>query len=174
MSEMKKSPTLAGVLSLMPGLGQVYVGYYTAGFINALIFAGTIALLNSGNLHRSEPFFGVFIGFFYLFNVIDAVRRANQYNTFQTGELERPAPTDSPLVGGVVLLLVGLLFTLKISFGLELEFLNQVWPLALVLGGIYLLFKYFRVRRQLRDVSSPPEGRGRDVAGGNAGRDRLG
>ena len=30
----RKSPVLALVLSLMPGLGQVYVGYYNQGFIN--------------------------------------------------------------------------------------------------------------------------------------------
>ena len=32
-----KSPMLAGFLSVMPGLGQVYVGYYQVGFVHAII-----------------------------------------------------------------------------------------------------------------------------------------
>ena len=39
----RKKPFLASVLSIMPGLGQVYVGYYKQGFVNAI----TVALLIS-------------------------------------------------------------------------------------------------------------------------------
>ena len=38
--QRRKSPTLAALLSLMPGLGQVYVGYYQQGFIDIAVAAG--------------------------------------------------------------------------------------------------------------------------------------
>jgi hypothetical protein len=152
MSDTKKSPFLAGLLSVMPGLGQVYVGYYVSGFVNILVVAGTIAVLNSMEHHHSdmEAFFGLFLGFFWLFNVVDATRKASLYNLYQTGERPEKLPTDSPLVGGAILLLVGLLFTLKFTLGLDMDWLQHVWPLGLVLGGAYLIWKYRRMQRELR------------------------
>ena len=44
----RKSPLVATLLSCMPGLGQIYVGYYQQGFINMLVVASTIAILSSG------------------------------------------------------------------------------------------------------------------------------
>ena len=41
----RKSPWLAAILSAMPGLGQIYVGYYQQGFINALVVGGLIAII---------------------------------------------------------------------------------------------------------------------------------
>ena len=43
----RKSPALAAMLSLVPGLGQVYLGYYQQGFINILVVAAIIAYLAS-------------------------------------------------------------------------------------------------------------------------------
>ena len=43
----RKSPVLATILSVMPGLGQVYVGYYKLGFIHMIVFGTTIAILNT-------------------------------------------------------------------------------------------------------------------------------
>jgi TM2 domain-containing membrane protein YozV len=43
----RKSPLFATFLSAMPGLGQVYVGYYQRGFINAVVVGTLIALLTS-------------------------------------------------------------------------------------------------------------------------------
>jgi len=35
----RKSPAIAAILSMMPGLGQVYVGYYQRGFVHAVVVA---------------------------------------------------------------------------------------------------------------------------------------
>jgi hypothetical protein len=162
MLEMRKSPFLAGLLSLLPGLGQVYVGYYVSGFVNVVIVGATITALNSMEGHHGsgEPFLGIFLAFFWLFNIIDAVRKANLYNLYQLGEKERPAPTDSPLVGGIVLVVAGLLFAAKFTFGLDMDWLQQVWPLALLIGGAYLIWKYRRTKRQMRGSSEDPGFRG--------------
>jgi len=150
MSPTKKSPFLAGLFSLLPGLGQVYLGYYVTGFIYILVVAGTMTIINASPQNGHEPLLPMFISFFWIFNIIDAVRRAQAYNRFYTGEAEKPAPTDSPLVGGLVLLVAGILFTLKYTFGVEMDWLRQYWPLGLVMGGVYLVWKYLRVRRAMR------------------------
>jgi hypothetical protein len=152
MKEQRKSPALAGILSTMPGLGQVYVGYYISGFIHMLVVSGIISTLSSSYGRGMEPFLGPFLAFFWLFNIIDAVRKANLYNLHSMGEREEPLPTDSPLIGGVVLLVAGALFTLRITFGLDMDWLAQVWPLALIVAGVYLVWKYRRARRELRSL----------------------
>jgi hypothetical protein len=158
---MRKSPTLAGFLSLMPGLGQAYLGYYKSGFIMVLIVAATITFLDRSNGGGLEPLFGMFLSFFWIFNIIDAVRKAKLYNRHMAGAETIEAPTDSPLAGGIILLIVGLLLTLSITLNVDLEFLENLWPLALLAGGIYLLWKYVRTRNEMmarRDASALPPG----------------
>jgi hypothetical protein len=105
----RKSVALATVLSLMPGLGQIYVGYYQLGFIYVLIFASLVTILASG-AGALDPLFGLSLGFFILYNLVDAGRRAALYNlaldNATTGQLPRvefPVNRGSR-VGGVVIL----------------------------------------------------------------------
>lgn len=147
--QLRKSPALAGFLSIMPGAGQVYVGYYIAGFTNILIIGSLITILDSGVVHRVEPFFGMFLAFFWIFNVVDAVRRARLYNLRANGVAEESIPTDSPLVGGVILAFLGLILTLTITFDVRLDWLENVWPLAILGAGIYLIVRYRTAKDEL-------------------------
>ena len=72
----RKSPAVAAILSVCPGLGQVYVGFYTRGFTHAITVGAIMALLVSGAVRRFEPLFVFFLVFFWLYNIIDAGRRA--------------------------------------------------------------------------------------------------
>jgi hypothetical protein len=148
---LRKSPTLAGVLSILPGLGQAYVGYYLAGFVNILVVGLLITVLNSLEHVESgpQPFLGLFLSFFWIFNVLDAVRRAKRYNRSLAGGEAEALPTDSPLVGGIILLGIGVLLTVSITFGVKLTFLQTIWPLGLVIGAGLLLAKYYRTRAAL-------------------------
>src|SRR2546422_5711021 len=80
-----KSPALAAVLSMMPGLGQVSVGYYQRGFVHAAVVATLVTILASGTLDRLNPLFALFMSFFWLYNIIDAARRASLYNDALAG-----------------------------------------------------------------------------------------
>src|SRR5438093_2100938 len=80
-----KSPALAAFLSMMPGLGQVYVGYYQRGFIHAAVIGSLVTILSSGAVEGLHPLFGLFMAFFWLYNVIDAARRASLYNDALAG-----------------------------------------------------------------------------------------
>jgi hypothetical protein len=144
----RKSPALASVLSMMPGLGQVYVGYYQQGFINALIVASVITLLASGNATGFEPFAGLFLAFFWIYNIIDANRRANHFNRVQAGLAGEAPPEDfkdpgagGSIAGGVVLVVLGMLFFLDLQFGISMEWIEDWWPLGLVGLGVYLIAK---------------------------------
>ena len=162
----RKSPFLAGLLSLlMPGIGQVYVGYYTLGFIHVAVFATTIALLAAG------PPFGalsaalaVFLGFFVIYNIVDACRRATLYNLALEGvggiELPDmnvfPTKLQGSVRGGVALIAVGVLLLSNTLFGFSLDWLASWWPLGLVGLGAYLVVK----AREERRAEGPPAGGG--------------
>ena len=143
-----KSPALATWLSCMPGLGQVYVGYYQQGFINIVVVASSITVLASNMINGLEPFMGVFLAFFWIFNMIDANRRAQHYNNVKAGGGGEEVPdgfklpgTGGSLFGGVVLVVFGVLFILDLNFGISLAWLQDWWPLALVAFGINLIYK---------------------------------
>jgi hypothetical protein len=146
-----KSPVLAMVLSLMPGLGQVYLGYYQHGFVNILVVASIIAALNHGVPGYMEPLLGVFLAFFWLYNMVDAGRRASFYNQALAGLGPMEMPGDlkiyegrGTIAGGITLIAVGSVFFAHTRFGVSLAWLEQWWPLALVLMGVYLLYKALR------------------------------
>jgi len=153
-----KSPSLAGFLSILPGLGQAYVGHYMAGFVNIAVVGALISILEGGTLRGGEPFFALFMAFFWIFNIVDAVRKAQVYNLRVQGGDDMPVPTDSPLVGGVILTIIGLLLTLEITFNVRLDWLEEAWPLFVLGAGLFLVYRYFRVRDEVR------EGRGASLA----------
>ena len=144
----RKSPVLATLLSLMPGLGQIYVGYYQQGFLNMFVVAGTIAVLSSSVMRGAEPFFGVFLSFFWIYQMIDANRRAQHYNRVMAGLGGEKVPegfemptTKGSMLGGAVLILVGVLFILDLNFDVSMEWIENWWPLILILVGANLLYK---------------------------------
>jgi hypothetical protein len=143
----RKSPVLALVLSLMPGVGQIYVGYYQQGFINALVVATLITLLSSNTIRGAEPLFGIFLAFYWLYNVVDAWRRATFYNNALAGIGPATLPEEfavtsgrGTLAGGVALLIVGIVALSNTLFGMSLEWLEKWWPLALIAGGAWLIY----------------------------------
>ncbi len=75
-----KVPFIACALSLMPGVGQIYVGYYKLGFIHNIVFASTIMLLTTRLPDPMYPLLGIFLAFFFIYNIVDAGRRAIYYN----------------------------------------------------------------------------------------------
>jgi hypothetical protein len=159
-----KSPAVACCLSAMPGLGQVYVGYYQRGFLHAIIVAGLISALATHDQGSLTPLFGLFLAFFWLYNMIDAARRASLYNQALAGGHEPDLPTDfeSPglrgsMVGGAVLIVVGTLLLANTRFDVSLEWLEEWWPAAIILFGAYLFFKAYQERSATNDTGGTGE-----------------
>ena len=163
-----KSPALAAVLSMVPGLGQVYVGYYQRGFIHAVVVAGIMTLLAGEMLDKLTPMFALFMSFFWLYNIIDAARRAALYNQYLAGNPAIDLPEDfkmpksgGSIFGGACLIATGFILLLHTRFGMSLDWTEEWWPVAPMILGFYLLAQAIRERR-----STPPAGRpgSRDAA----------
>lgn len=142
-----KSPALATWLSLGPGLGQIYVGYYNQGFINIAVVAGIITVLASSHIGFIKPFLGVFLAFYWIYNMIDANRRAHHYNKSMSGLGGETVPEDfklprtgGSLTWGIVLMALGVLFILDLNFDVSLDWIEDWWPLVLVIFGARLIF----------------------------------
>lgn len=148
----RKSAVLAAVLSgVFPGIGQVYLGYYQRGFVHAFVFAGIIALLASGAGRGIEPLLGMSIAFWYIYNIVDAARRASLYNQALDGMSPMPVPEDFKMPGsrpslfaGLVITGIGLIFLLHTRFDFSLDWLEDWWPAIIVIFGVHMVWKSLR------------------------------
>jgi hypothetical protein len=141
----RKSPLAAVVLSGLPGLGQVYVGYYQRGFINILVVVTTIFLLNQWELREFQPLLGPFLAFFWIYNMIDAARCANAVNRGAEAGIQPELPELPSGVGGGsafaggLLVVIGVLILGRTVLGFSLSWLAEWWPLFLIIFGIRLM-----------------------------------
>lgn len=142
--KLPKNPWLALVLSLFPGLGQVYNGQPAKAFVFFFAWVGSIY-----GAAEINPFpFAFLIPFVYLYNLVDAFRTAALINARSLGGL--PAPEEeafeSPVWGGSLLVL-GLLLLLNNLGWLQLAALARYWPLALIVAGAAFLYSAVQRRR---------------------------
>lgn len=141
----RKSPLLAALLSAVPGVGQLYIGYYMRG----MVIAGVVMMLLSmaANVRSgAEPALGLAMFFAWIFNVIDAGRMAALYNHAAAGTevIEMPEDFKMPslggsIAGGAVLMTFGLIALSNTLLGFELDWLEDWWPVFPLALGIYLM-----------------------------------
>lgn len=142
-----KSAVAACVLSAIPGLGQVYVGYYLRGFVNAAVVALLFSLLVSGTADDILlPLLLVFMIFFWMYNIIDAGRRAALFNEALAGNRAFELPDDlkmpgigGSIFGGLVLIAAGAILLAHTRFNVSLDWIADWWPVLGILAGLYLL-----------------------------------
>ncbi len=151
------NPAVAGILAgFFPfGVGAVYCSQYAKGLAHLLIFV--MLIFASDHAGSWGWIFGLGIAFFYVYQIIDAVRTAR---ALQEGQ---PAPDPLGLgqtfsmgekfdsgkvpVGAIVLIGLGVLFLLHTMRIFETG-LDRLWPLTIVfLGGWMLYRNYERSRR---------------------------
>lgn len=157
---LAKNPALAAFLSVFPGMGHIYNGLYLRGvtFFVVIGFAMTMA-------DRSgQEIFGFAVAFFWIFNVIDAYRQANLINLGYATDLgladspRRPKPGQGTLFAGIALLVIGLLAFLDRFFSIDLEWILELWPLALMAIGGWLIWRAIRERggKKVDEVDDTP------------------
>ncbi len=152
----RKSPALAGLLSMFPGLGHLYLGLYQRG----LAFGVAFVICISASAHGRGEFFGPMIAFVFFFAVIDAVRQAHAINrgyVLATGfgpAAGAPAPVrvssgTASLTWGVILVGLGSLWLIDRYFEIDWSFLDR-WgaPAAFILLGVVLIATHLRRRRR--------------------------
>jgi len=146
------NPALAGILAgFFPvGVGAVYTGQYAKGLAHLVIFAFLIYALEHGGAW--DALFGIAMGFFYFYQIIDAVRSAKAIQmgqpvpdpfglgqTFGGGERMEPAKVPT---GAVVLIALGVLFLLHTLGMMEFGF-ERYWPLILIFLGAWLFARHW-------------------------------
>jgi hypothetical protein len=152
------NPALAGILAgFFPfGVGAVYTSQYAKGLAHLLIFAGIILGLNHGG-GSLGPILGIGMGFFYVYQIIDAVRSAKAIQMGQPPPdpfgLARTFGTSGGSVAGtvtsgrgdesktpiaaIILIGLGLLFLINTTGLFDLD-IDRIWPVALILLGLWL------------------------------------
>lgn len=143
----KKNPLLAAGLSLFPGVGHIYNGLYMRGITFFLIIISLILLANS------EGVFGFAVGFFWIFNVIDTYRQAVLINFGYAQDLgmldlpPHPKASQGGLAAGILLTTVGIFAFLDRFVHIDMEWLIDFWPLALIGIGLWLIVGAIRDRK---------------------------
>jgi hypothetical protein len=150
----RKSPLLACILSFMPGLGQIYVGYYPRGFIHAIVVASIMAMLIAmGDYHPVFPLAIIFMIFFWMYNIIDAGRRASMFNHVLAGGEIEDLPQDisipglrGSIFGGLIVIAIGAVILSHTAGNVPLDWLEDWWPISIFVFGAWLLVKGIRER----------------------------
>ncbi len=143
------NPAVAGILAgFFPfGVGAVYNGQYAKGLAHLGIFGLLCAGISASDSGQSEALgiiCGLGMSFFYVYQIIDAVRSAR---AIQVGQ---PAPdpyglgatfgggakidTSKIPMSAIMLILLGTLFLLN-TLGLTEYGLDRFWPLILIFVG---------------------------------------
>lgn len=160
----RKSPGIAGFLSIFPGLGHLYLGLYQRAFA----FGGAFCLLVFLNAHgRIAPLSGPATAFVWFFAIIDAVRQAKAINrgyVVETGfapepRLRRASEGTGALTWGVVLVGLGALWLIDRYVDIDWSFMeNWGGPAALILLGLILVISHVRRKRGEHEsgVGMPP------------------
>jgi hypothetical protein len=159
----RKSPGLAGFLSIFPGLGHLYLGLYQRAFAIGGAFILLCAITSHGN---GSEFFGPLIAFLWFFGVIDAVRQAKAINRGQVAEagfapealIKRSSGTGT-LTWGVILVGMGSLLLIDRYYEIDWSFMEE-WggPAAFILLGLILIVGHIVKRRRENEaqVGMPP------------------
>lgn len=146
---MIKRPLLAGFLALFPGIGNIYNGLYVRGVVFFTIIACLVAL---GSDQEEHSVLGFVVAFAWIFNVLDSYRQAQLINLGAGQDLgvndlpAAPKAGQGGLLAGILLLALGIIASLQVYLDIDLSWILQFWPLALVGIGGWLIFAWFRER----------------------------
>ena len=161
------NPTVAGILGAVPfGLGAVYCGQYVKGLVHLGIFVLAIIAESSDVPWYAHAALGLFLAFFWVYQIMDAVRTAKAIqagdptpdpfglvsmfggstsssattsSTGVGGPIPHGAPTKVP-VAAAVLIGLGVLFLINTAFDFSL---HRYWSLILIVLGVYLFAKHW-------------------------------
>ena len=137
---MKRSPAAAFWLSLIPGMGHVYVGQPTKGLVLIVSVASAIYLASEG----AGAFMAMIIPFLWVFSMIDAHRSAIELNLRLESGQRPPDPSEGFAFGpwwGWALIVVGVVLTIDNYGWLDIDWIQDLWPVAIIALGVYILKK---------------------------------
>lgn len=157
-SPYTKTPGLAAFLSAVPGLGNIYNGLYLRGIAFFLTYVALFSLtIQAGDRRDTEGELAFLIPslfFFWCFNIFDAYRQAmliNYAETYKDPAATKRMPASGGLVAGGIVFAVGLYGALYKYLDIDLAWIVQLWPLALMTLGAYLIWEHFKNKPPVED-----------------------
>lgn len=144
---------LAAMFALFPGGGAIFNRQNVKAIIQFVTIVGLYQLMN---LHILRGVFWLAGTAFYLHSIMDAYRTARAISEGASAEeneerFKRAVIKRAPAIG-VFLIITGLLVTVSLFRPLgEFLALPRLIPVALVIFGGYLLTRYFKQSRVVRD-----------------------
>jgi len=142
--QKEKNPSLAAFLAIFPGMGAIYNGNIIKGITYMLIF--TILIVLTDNAQDPDAIvFGLMIGGFFIFQIIDSYNEATKINQNVLNE-QNPSgyKEDLSLFSAIIVLMIGIVFQL-VNFDLiTFRQVTRLWPLVLIIFGIKIVYNYFK------------------------------
>jgi len=142
-----KSPMLALLLGLIPGLGAAYNGQNVKALVHFAVTAGLMTLSDIFNWPL-EAVLGLGSFGFYCYSLYDAFSSAQRQRNGEDLSLEdehlKQFLRERTHIWGAMLIGLGCLTALDIVFP---TLLGRFWPLLLVAAGLYFLYSYQHSRR---------------------------
>ena len=145
------NPGAAFALGLIPGVGAIYNGDFLKAAIHVLIF-GLLVQLNNSAGRFGEPLFGFATFAFYMYMPFEAYYTSKKRKLAGEGiDLDTPIDQfhrqfgevkDKELWGGVALIIIGFIFLADNFDIIHFERIGELWPLALVGVGIWMLRRH--------------------------------
>jgi hypothetical protein len=146
----EKSPLIALLLGLMPGVGAAYNGQNIKALTHFLAVAGLWVLADIFGMPL-EIIFGLGAAGFYIYSIYDAfqsaqrLRRGEDIN--EQDESLKVFLQQRMNLFGVLLIGVGALAML--NFWIP-TLIQRIWPALLIVSGAYLVWGYYRGRGEPR------------------------
>ena len=154
------NPTVAGILAgFFPfGVGAVYCSQYAKGLSHLVVMVLLIIGVSSDVPWYMHMVLGLGIGFFYVYQIIDAIRTARALqlgepapDPFGLGSMfgsggpaappgERTTEAAKVPVAAVILIGLGVLFLINTALDINL---HRYWPVILIVLGVYLFAKHW-------------------------------
>lgn len=140
------SPALAGILGFIPGVGAVYNGHFAKGILHVVIFGLLVSIVAADGTGDLRPMFVFLVILMGIYMPIEAYRSARAIERGEPDEefsgilsafgRKKPSPA-----GGVVLIVLGVVFLLNTLGYWRLSDLVQYWPVLLIALGIFMLYR---------------------------------
>jgi hypothetical protein len=142
------NPGIAFALGLIPGVGAIYNGEFLRAAIHVLIF-GTLVTIGESIRGPGDGLIGVATAAFFFYMPFEAYYTAKKRQLAAEGvDLETPIDRlhqqfggmkDKEVWGGIALVVLGALFLADNFDLIRFERIGQLWPVALIGVGVWLL-----------------------------------
>lgn len=154
----EKSPALATVLSIVPGMGNIYNGLYARGIAFFFIWVTILTTLVDSRADDAQIAFLVLsMVFVWVFNLIDAYRHAVLINNGYRSDLGKKQAPPEVAAGGLLmpgLALIGLggLAAANRYFEFDLSELFTHWPIFILGLGAMLVVTAMRQKARQEEA----------------------